>query len=181
MDCNIIVVDNFLDNPDKVRQSALQVNFNKTGSFPGFRSLKADIEYRKMIKQKLEEILGFEIFFPYKSDSFCFQLCLENHKSWIHIDEHEWAAVLYLTPDAPMESGTAIYDLSTYKNSNYVDEDFSLNSFFGNVYNRIVIYRGNKLFHRSFVSGFGDSVYNGRLTQVFFFNSYDNGQKQISI
>jgi hypothetical protein len=181
MDRNIIIVDNFLDNPDKVRESALIIDYNKMGSFPGFRSLKADIEYRKMIKQKLEKVLGFQIFFPYKSDSFCFQICLEDHKSWIHIDEHEWASVLYLTPDAPVSSGTAIYDLSTIKTSKYKDEDFSLNSFFGNVYNRMIIYKGNKLFHKSFVSGFGNNIFNGRLIQVFFFNSYNNGQKQISI
>jgi hypothetical protein len=181
MDCNIIVVDNFLDNPDKVRESALNIQYNKTGIFPGFRSLKADTEYRFMIKQKIESILGFEIFFPYKSDSFCFQICLEDSESWIHIDEYDWAAVLYLTPNAPVSAGTAIYDLNCEKQSNFIDNDFSLNTFLGNIYNRIIIYRGNKLFHRSFISGFGSTIDTGRLTQVFFFNSYDNGQKQISI
>ena len=40
----------------------------------------------------------------------------------------------------------------------------------GNVYNRLVAYRGNMLYHRSIVPGFGDSVETGRLTQVFFFD-----------
>ena len=181
MDQNLIVVDNFLDNPDKVRESALNVKFVTQGTFPGFRSLKADLDYRKMIKQKLEQIMGFNIFFPYRSDSFCFQLCLENDTSWIHVDEYDWAAVLFLTPNAPVSSGTAIYDLTAEKLSNFTDNDFSLNIFLGNVYNRIIIYRGNILYHKSFVPGFGTTDITGRLTQVFFFNSYDNGQKQISI
>ena len=44
----------------------------------------------------------------------------------------------------------------------------------GNVYNRLVLYRGD-LFHRSLQSGFGNSVETGRLTQVFFFDeaTYD--------
>jgi len=35
----------------------------------------------------------------------------------------------------------------------------------------LVLYRGD-LFHRSLISGFGDDVDTGRLTQVFFFDLY---------
>ena len=35
---NTIIVDDFLDNPDAVRESALQIEFNTSGTFPGHRS-----------------------------------------------------------------------------------------------------------------------------------------------
>jgi hypothetical protein len=39
-----------------------------------------------------------------------------------------------------------------------------------NIFNRLVIYRG-EYYHRSMLPGFGDSKYNGRLFQTFFFNA----------
>lgn len=171
MDLNIIVIDNFLDNPDKVRESVLNIDFPTSGSFPGKRSFRADPDYQKMIKEKLESIFNRSLYFPSKYDSFCFQLCLEDAESWVHVDGTEWAGVLYLTPDAPIESGTGIYTKEK--------DEAHLNTFLGNLYNRLVLYRGNKLHHRSVISGFGDSIKNGRLTQVFFFNTYDNGEDHL--
>lgn len=171
MDLNILVIDNFLDNPDKVRESVLNIDFPTTGSFPGHRSFRADSDYQIMIKQKLEKIFNQTLYFPYKYDSFCFQLCLKDVESWVHVDGTEWAGVLYLTPNAPVESGTGIYTKE--------GDQAHLNTFLGNTYNRLVLYRGNKLHHRSMISGFGDSIENGRLTQVFFFNTYNNGEKHL--
>jgi hypothetical protein len=182
MDTSIIVVDNFLENPDIVRNCALSLEYPKSGSFPGSRSLKADSDYAGMIKNKLQTILGKEIFFPYSQDSFCFQICMDDAKSWVHTDETEWSAVLYLTPNAPIGSGTALYDdIRDNSDKEFTDSDFSVNTLVGNVYNRIILFKGNKNFHRSFIPGFGNSVDTARLTQVFFFNTYDNGQKQIII
>jgi hypothetical protein len=166
MDLNIIVVDNFLDNPDKVRESVLEIDFPTTGSFPGKRSFKADSDYQKMIKEKIENIMNCEIFFPTKYDSFCFQLCLEGDESWVHTDGSEWAGVLYLTPNAPATAGTGIF--------NKIEDQSYLNTVLGNIYNRLVMYRGDKLHHKSMVSGFGNNINDGRLTQVFFFNTYDD-------
>lgn len=158
MDINTIIVDNFLDNPDVVRNCVLNIGFKTTGSFPGVRSDAADEDYQKMVNKKLFKILGFNTKYRMDRDCFRFQLCLEGDDTWIHKDDTDWAGVLYLTPNAPIESGTAIFD----SNKNIV-------TVIGNVYNRLVLYRGN-LFHRSIVSGFGDSIFNGRLTQVFFFD-----------
>lgn len=171
MDLNIIVIDNFLDHPDKVRESVLKIDFPTTGSFPGKRSFRADSDYQRMVKNKLESIFNKELFFPVKFDSFCFQICLEDAESWVHTDEAEWAGVLYLTPDAPTGSGTGIYTKD--------EKEAYLNTMLGNVYNRLVLYKGNKLPHRSMISGFGDSLENGRLTQVLFFNTFDNGEEHL--
>lgn len=173
MDLNIIVIDNFLDYPDKVRECVLQIDFPTTGSFPGKRSFRADPDYQKMVKNKLESIFNKQLFFPSKFDSFCCQICLEDSESWIHTDEAEWAGVLYLTPDAPIGSGTGIYTKT--------GEEAYLNTMLGNVYNRLVLYQGNILPHRSIISGFGDRLENGRLTQVLFFNTFNNGEEHLKM
>jgi hypothetical protein len=158
MRINTIIIDNFLDNPDLVRKSVLNIDFKNTGSFPGIRSDAADEDYQKMIGKKLFDILGFNIKYRKDRDCFRFQLCLDGSDTWIHKDDTDWAGVLYLTPDAPVESGTGIFD-----------NDSNLVTMIGNVYNRLVLYRGD-LFHRSVVPGFGDTPSTGRLTQVFFFD-----------
>jgi hypothetical protein len=39
-----------------------------------------------------------------------FQLCTASDRTWIHSDCHNmWAGVCYLTPNAPLSSGTAFY------------------------------------------------------------------------
>ena len=83
---------------------------------------------------------------------------MEGAETWIHKDDTEWAGVLYLSPNPPVDGGTVIFD-----------EEENVVTMIGNVYNRLVIYRGD-LFHRSLKSGFGNSVETGRLTQVFFFD-----------
>jgi hypothetical protein len=161
MKIDTIIVDNFLDNPDLVRESVLKVPFKHSGTFPGFRSDAADKEYQKMVEVKLTEILGTSnIKFRQDRDCFRFQLCLQDDSTWIHKDDTNWAGVLYLTPDADVNSGTGIFD-----------ENQNLVTVIGNVYNRLVLYRGD-LFHRSLISGFGNDVNTGRLTQVFFFDLY---------
>ena len=163
MEHQIYVVDDFLDNPDVVRNSALQIDFKTTGTFPGVRSDAADLSYQEMIGDKLDRIFGNmleygPVQFRKNMDCFSFQLCLENEKTWIHKDKSQWAGVLYLTPNAPIDSGTGIFD----KHENLI-------TMVGNVYNRMVLYRGD-LLHRSIVPGFGDTPETGRLTQVFFFD-----------
>ena len=82
----------------------------------------------------------------------------QEETTWIHVDDSEWAGVLYLTPGASLNTGTGIFD-----------EEDSLITYVGNVYNRLVLYRGD-LFHRSIQPGFGTDISTGRLTQVLFFN-----------
>jgi len=175
MNINTIIIDDFLDNPDKVRESVLKLNFYRTGDYPGLRTDRADKEYEQYIKSKLEIILNCKIK-EFKQDSFSFQICLENAETWIHHDETEWAGVLYLTPNAPASTGTAIYrhiPLHICSGPADVDlqnqEDWEIITAIGNIYNRLVLYKG-MMFHRSLIPGFGNSIENGRLTQVFFFN-----------
>ena len=160
MDINTVIVDNFLDKPDVVRSSALSLEFTGTGPFPGLRSNRVDYDYEKYIKEKIETVLNCKIK-EFVQDSFRFQICFENTETWVHKDETDWAGVLYLTPDAPYEAGTGIYEEKK--------GEWELVTAIGNVYNRLALYNG-RLFHRSILPGFGNNNETGRLTQVFFFN-----------
>jgi hypothetical protein len=176
MDINTIIVDNFLDNPDRVRESALSLDFYRTGEFPGARSDRADYEYEAYITAKIESVLNLQIT-EFRQDSFCFQLCLDDHETWLHHDETQWAGILYLTPNAPAGAGTAIYrhvPTGIYAGPAELDvkdiDNWEIITAIGNVYNRMVLYKGQQ-YHRSLIPGFGNSAETGRLTQTFFFNT----------
>jgi hypothetical protein len=179
MKINTVIVDDFLDNPDAVRNSVLQIEFYKTGMYPGVRSDRADENYGRYVQEKIEFVLGKSIL-EWKQDSLVFQLCLKDEKTWLHCDETDWAGILYLTPNAPVDAGTGIFRHKQSKiftgpdpKLNAKDEtQWELITTIGNVYNRLVLYNG-KLFHRSLIPGFGDCKRSGRLTQVFFFNTVD--------
>jgi hypothetical protein len=101
-----------------------------------------------------------------------------------------WAGVVYLTPNAPLSGGTGIFkhketgliyspkleDGSVDKELlNYIGKDsqdmtkWDLVDRLANVYNRMVLYRGD-LFHQS-LDYFGTDKENGRLFQTFFFST----------
>lgn len=168
MDVNTVIVDNFLPNPDIVREQAIRLEFPTTGQFPGMRSAAADFTYQHFIQYRFQDILGIPID-EWVMDSFCFQLCYDSEETWVHKDESDWAGVLFLTPNAPLESGTGLYRETK-------SGDLELVTALGNVYNRLVLYRGDIL-HRSMLPGFGNTPETGRLTQVFFFNSSENPGK----
>ena len=204
MNLDYMIVSNFLDNPDKVRQSLIDqdLQFNVEGYFPGKRSCIPNEEYMKMIDEKLEKVLPFKFKHNMNTSSYSFQLCLEGQESWIHKDQSDWAGVLYLTPNAPMDSGTVIYSEKPNNNlrksterdkgeemmesGTYVyqspdeseiephlegmEQEHDLISVVGNVYNTLLLIRGNAIPHKSNLAGFGDCLENGRLTQVFFFD-----------
>ena len=170
MKLDTIVISDFLDNPDKVRQSLLDQGeelFTETGNFPGKRTDIVNDEYQEMFLGKLRELLPFDIKVNPLCNSFSFQLCLEDDKTWEHLDEYEWTGVLYLTPNPNPDSGTLVIDRSSWKPD---CDDYTVASNVANVYNTLVLFRGGYLPHRSNLAGFGDCLENGRLTQVIFFD-----------
>lgn len=178
-----IVIENFLDNPYSVRESVLSIDFKSKEQHPGFRSDPVDDQYLNYVKDKISRILRKRIPDIGIDQSGRFQLCLENDKSWIHTDSYEWSGVLFLTPDAPVNSGTGIYrhiesneisiqEIDHSDTPNLEENKWEVVTIIGNVFNRLVLFDG-KAYHRSLVSGFGDRPSTGRLTQVFFFNTQD--------
>jgi hypothetical protein len=189
---NTIIVDDFLENPMWVRQSAMAAldYAHPNKAYPGVRTDKTDPDYRNYVKQKLEDVLSTDIVDwenpinyqtgkPGNPDSSAFQLCTEGVESWVHIDPYEWTAILYLSPDAPVDSGTniwrhketGVYSCTTDEEVLSLDGEWEVITSVGNVFNRLVLFRGN-LCHRSgSIAGFGTDKNTGRLTQTFFFNT----------
>ena len=167
MDRNLIVLDNFLDDPDRIRFHALGLDFNRYQvSVPGVRSMRLGGALQTEVEDKLKIAFGCkEIIWDWTQDTLCFQSCMEGTETWVHKDSQgenqgEWAAVLYLTPNPDLDSGTGIFE----------SPDHDMNIGVGNVYNRLVAYRGKVLYHRSIVPGFGNTLETSRLTQTFFFD-----------
>jgi len=79
-----------------------------------------------------------------------------------HKDPHSpIAGIVYLTPNAPLNSGTSILD---GKNNQFVSVE--------NKYNRLVSYDGSRIHALSDV--FGDSKETGRMTFTFFIHTIGN-------
>ena len=176
MKLNTLIIDDFLDDPDKIRNFLInnKVAFDVEGNFPGKRSTVVDnTNYQDMIIEKIQKILSLKI--KMKPLSFSFQLCLSDDKTWVHLDPSDWTGVLYLTPNAPLESGTLLFKADNESMMKIRSEekhhlDIDITAGISNVYNRLVLFRGGDIPHRSNVAGFGDCLENGRLTQVFFFD-----------
>lgn len=125
---SILIINDFFENPDEIRHKALLLPMNDNNHHPGYRSSTIIEEQSIITKKKLEAIMGTTIY-P-SGDSFHFQQNISTDVSWIHTDTviHElnvfnkhgiksWAAVIYLTPDAPIEAGTILYSYKDDGNS----------------------------------------------------------------
>ncbi len=185
-----LIIDNFYNNVDEVREFALSQEFAVRGNYPGMRTLPfLNDSIKNTIQTVLEPFAGK---ITYWGDDYtgAFQFTTCRDRSWIHSDyTTNWAAVVYLTPNAPVTSGTGLYRLKenglrNWNNSEHTAEEnrnaehnkysqdytkWELVDRFGNLYNRMVLYRGD-IFHVS-MDYFGQDRYDGRLFQVFFFNT----------
>ena len=200
---SITVIDNFLQNPDDVRRMALSQTYRKNdaskGYWPGGRTeqiSELNPEYANLINQKVLSVaynieksstLAAKISteFQYVTNDFGF--------GKVHRDNDEVAAVLYLTPDAPVDSGTEFY-----KQLNDIPEDLVLaytdvcasvaagnpiteeqqkikdailsyyvkTDVVANIYNRLVVYPS--IYPHCATRYFGNTLEDARLTQVFF-------------
>lgn len=177
---NIVVIDDIYDDVNQIREFALSQQFDELGNFPGARTSNFLTE---SIQQKIEYAIGETVvdWHPMQY-SGCFQITNnQSNNSWVHHDaSNNWAGVLYLTPNAPVSGGTGFFKSKidgslVSSGQNFPAEvlnDMSLwdkVSEVGNVYNRLVLFRSDQ-WHRS-LDYFGDSLEDGRLTQVFFLNT----------
>ena len=184
---SIIVIDDFFSDPHFIRESAFNMIWHdQKGNHPGRRT---DADRHPTVKTALENAIGEKII-NWDADwnwaNGAYNLCKQEDRCWIHADQgNSWACVVYLTPDAPIESGTALYKhkktgLRTYQHDNeelmkeiYKDSlDFTaweMTDYVGNVFNRAIIYRG-EYFHAA-VQYFGHSDNYCRMHQTFFFST----------
>lgn len=176
---NVIIYDNFFRDPDAIRKFALSQDFPITGNYPGRRTKSfASPEHKAFFESILRKKITY---WPTDNYNGSFQYTLESQKSWIHRDNTDYSAMVYLTPNAPLRGGTETYQHKLTKGvfANTHNEKFlaaDTNNFgawdildsVANVYNRLVIFNGRQ----SHMSGkyFGDDINTGRLFLIFFFD-----------
>lgn len=175
---HVVVIDDFLEDPDKERAFALSQTYDVKGNYPGIRTKSFATEKHK---QMFENILQRKITYWPAGYNGSYQKATKNLKSWIHRDLTDYAGIIYLTPDAPLDSGTTFYRHKELKverenpsNKKKLDGDsgnsdaWEVVDSVANKYNRLIIFNGRR--SHSSTSYFGDCDDNCRLFQLFFFN-----------
>jgi hypothetical protein len=177
-----LVIDNFYENPDKVREFALQCNFKyHPNNHKGCRTEEC---YRfPGLKKRFEQLIGRGIRnWEHYGTNGCFQYCINGDETVYHSDSQQYAGVLYLTPDAPPDSGTGLYRSritkkmkygpdeyhTVFRNGHLDETDFEMVDRIGNVYNRLILFDA-KCLHAG-INYFGTNKEDGRLFQLFFFD-----------
>jgi tetratricopeptide (TPR) repeat protein len=178
----LFVVDNFYQNPDEVREFALKQEYKEDLRFyKGLRSTQ--IFHPRGIKEEFERIIGEKITdFPLSGINGCFQITTSNDPQVYHHDLQKWAAMIYLTPNAPYTSGTRLHRSKingtmhisepniqdAFSGGFYDSSKFDTIADAGNLYNRLVIMDAQNI--HSAGPYFGQNMEDGRLTHLFFFD-----------
>jgi hypothetical protein len=192
MQISAYVVDNFYSDVDEVRAFALQQDFSVRGNYPGPRTTPfLNDSVKNTIESIVKPFYGKVTYWSEEQYTGAYQYTTSRDRSWIHADQTtKWAAVCYLTPDAPLSAGTGLFKhkptglTMAPKNEDgsynqellkqiYADSQdmtkWEMVDRIGNVYNRLIMYRGDH-FHMS-LDYFGQDLYDGRLFQTFFFDT----------
>lgn len=96
---------------------------------------------------------------------------VHNHvtDSWNSVGDHGWAGLIYLSRQAPLRGGLKTWrNRDPRKTYDYMTprENWELVDDLGNVFNRLILCRGN--IPHSGANGWGHSLEDGRLYQTFF-------------
>ena len=202
----VAIIENFYEKPDVIREFALKQEYIYCSEredieyvYPGGRTkdifdldknLQADI-CKKLVSvfhNSEHDVMQWAI-------STNFQSVTKEYKEGvIHTDQNTiFAGVLYLSPDAPLNSGTSLYRKSASFNQEKYKEALAKNDRdfrngqnvmdtghhhmfeeivrVNNVYNTLILYEGRH-FH-SANQFYGKYLKDSRLTQVFFVNKID--------
>lgn len=190
-------MDNFLADPMAMRTHALGLEYQADNRyFRGQRSIKKFPW--ECVKTTCERLLGLRIRgWTENPTNGVFQFCVGGDQLVYHSDMNSYAAVLYLTPDAPPSAGTTLYRSKLLK-ARCVEECFQQDQptgyvtpqmvakqmyegklldrtaweqvdVFGNLFNRLVVWDA-KLVHAA-SDYFGTCKEDGRLFQMFFFDA----------
>ena len=192
MQISSYIIDNFYSDVDEVRRFALQQDYPVSGNYPGRRTKSfLNDSMKQVIESVVSQYYGKVTYWSEDQYTGSYQYTTSRDRSWIHADQTtKWAGVCYLTPDAPLSSVTGLfkhkatglsmaprkedgsYDTELLSLINEDSQDMTkwdMVDRFGNIFNRLVMYRADN-YHMS-LDYFGDTKENGRLFQVFFFNT----------
>ena len=202
----VTVIENFYENPDAIRKFALAQKYmfcdeiaDISYTFPGCRTADISTLDKALFDKICTKLVS--VFHNAEHDHMhwvmttSFQsVAAEYGQGVIHTDHNTiFAAVLYLTPGAPLNGGTSLFKKNkTFDESQYLqaledndarfktgkivmntdyhtmfDEIVTVN----NVYNTLIIYEGRH--YHAANQFFGKTLKDSRLAQVFFINKID--------
>ena len=184
MNKRLWVVDDFYTNPDEVRNFALSVEYQEDIRwYKGYRSKEQYVSQE--IQEMFENIMGMNLKPLKETHGMCgrFQICTAEEPIVYHVDSQKWAAMIYLTPNAPVECGTMLlkskitgsrnsndsYHEGTFSGGFYDKTKFEVVDIVGNVYNRLIIMDAQCI--HAACQYFGQTKENSRLTHLFFFDN----------
>jgi hypothetical protein len=186
MNKRAFIVDNFYSDPLDIRAFAQQQEYVEGGfgrGFIGRRSIKQFLFPE--VKKTFESILNMKItkWEEYGMNGR-FQLNTAGEPVVYHCDSQRFAAMIFLTPDAPPSCGTSTFmhkNTRVHHNSsprinevfygsNHLDgTPFERVDKFGNIFNRLVIFDGGCIHAAS--EYFGITMDDARLWHMFFFDA----------
>jgi len=194
----LIVIDDFLRDPDAVRRRALELTYAKSGHFPGLNSSeKIPLDG---LTQAMSQLVHEPLCTPW-SPGFAHQSCRlalakDAKPGRVHIDTSHWTGVLSLSrnedsiggteffrhrksgtdhlPLTPAELAAAGYSSYDELDAEILQKDALDPSSWEQVlsvpmrYNRLILLQPH--YWHTAGPGFGDTVENGRLVYLMFFN-----------
>lgn len=190
----ILVADDFYKEPDAVRKFALQQQFQFNEKYHKGRRTNQQFLFPG-IKERFESLIKRRItVWENHPHNGVFQLCMAGDQLVYHSDLQNYAAIVFLTPNAPLQAGlrtvrskltklrrppteqdakNANIDVSTLLGLTYGNKLLDATAWdtvdlIGNVYNRLVIWDA-QLIHAA-ADYFGHDNDTARLFQIFFFD-----------
>jgi len=191
------MIDDFLRNPDEVREKALSLTYTRTGHYPGRGSVE------RLTIEGLEQVVGSIVRQPLQANwppnhahSTCrLTLADDSEEAPIHVDPNHLSGILYLSRPEDCRGGTEFYhhkrtatdrmpmDPEGLKKLGYasyaeLEKDILHKDGFDRSkweptmeipmrFNRLVMFQPQ--YWHTAGPGFGDCVQNGRLVYLIFF------------
>lgn len=166
-----LIIDNFLEDPNKIRKFALSLDYRKRNERENFEGMRGPLIKEININMH-NKICNKIIFEYYRKKPLSFVADLQFHKTQeidkkdpqfmyhrVHQDKGVIAGMVYLTPNAPINCGTQTYQ------EIIINKKYEPDIIMGNIYNRLVLYPA-EYFH-SAIDYFGNNKHN-RLVMLFF-------------
>ena len=117
----VVIVDNFFKNPNKVRNFALHQEFKRDekSNYPGLRTDCLSVIEPSLHNEFLKKFFSIYYDFQFEEVDWIVEAKFQKTDNsfdtgWIHYDGDSYsnnkvAGIIYLSPNAPLQSGTSIY------------------------------------------------------------------------
>lgn len=180
------IVDNFYQDPLAIREFAKHQEYIEGGFGRGFIGKRTKDQFLfPGIKEAFESIMGKRITkWEEHGMNGRFQLNIAGEPIVYHCDDQDFAAMIYLTPDAPSSCGTSTFRHRAtkifHKTDPNIRDAFNYKTFldatpyekvdqFGNMFNRLIIFDAGCIHGAN--EYFGSDMEDARLWHMFFFDA----------